>query len=125
MSQGLGWVYSILQMPREIRCSGASFTAALVPNYKFHLSSGTVELAANYSYNSGYFFSVGHEFGQKAFSMVGASLHSRPRTSEVCSHLGTNLGNTQAYANGSIATDGTAIQLDAPRTYGVTVGVKL
>ena len=103
-----------------------SFTAALVPNYKFHLSSGTVELAANYSYNSGYFFSVGHEFGQKAFSMVGASLQFTTADERRYARIwGANLGNTQAYANGSIATDGTAIQLDAPRTYGVTVGVKL
>jgi len=38
---------------------------------------------------------------------------------------GANLGNTLAYQSGSIQTDSTSVSLDAPRTYGVTVGVKL
>jgi iron complex outermembrane recepter protein len=103
------------------------FTAAVVPSYKFHLGSGgSFELAANYYYNSGYFFSVGHEFGQKAFSMVGASLQFTTANERTYVRIwGANLGNTQAYASGSIQTDSTSVVLDAPRTYGVWVGVKL
>jgi iron complex outermembrane receptor protein len=101
------------------------FTGALIPSYRFHLSSGTVELAANYNYNSGYFFSVGHEFGQKSFSMVGASLQFTTADERTYVRIwGANLGNTQAYASGSIQTDSTSVVLSAPRTYGVTVGVK-
>jgi iron complex outermembrane receptor protein len=102
------------------------FTASLIPSYRFHLSSGTVELAANYNYNSGYFFSVGHEFGQKSFSMVGASLQFATADERTYARIwGANLGNTQAYASGSIQTDSTSVVLMAPRTYGVTVGIKL
>jgi len=103
-----------------------NFTASLVPSYKFHLNAGTVELAANYSYNSGYYFSVGHEFDQKAFSMVGASLQFSTLDERRYVRIwGANLGNTLAYQSGSIQTDSTSVSLDAPRTYGVTVGVKL
>ena len=81
-----------------------------MPSYKFHLNSGTVELAANYSYNSGYFFSVGHEFSQKAFSMVGASLQFTTADERRYVRIwGANLGNTQAYQSGSIQTDSTSV----------------
>jgi iron complex outermembrane recepter protein len=101
------------------------FTASLIPSYKFHLSSGTVELAVNYNYNSGYFFSVGHEFSQKAFSMVGASLQFTTADERRYARIwGANLGNTQALASGSIQTDSTSVILEAPRTYGVNLGVR-
>jgi len=102
------------------------FTASLVPTYKFHLAtSGTLELAANYHYNSGYFFSVGHEFSQKSYSLVGASLQYTTEDEKHYVRLwGANLGNTQVYGSGSIQTDSTSVSINAPRTYGVLVGGK-
>jgi iron complex outermembrane recepter protein len=101
------------------------FTASLLPSYKYHFSSGSVALAANYNYNSGYFFTVGHEFKQTAFSMVGASLQFTTADERRYVRIwGANLSNTLAYASGSIQTDSTSVFVDAPRTYGVTVGVK-
>ena len=102
-----------------------NFTASLVPTYKFHFSAGTVEVSANYSYNSGSYFSVGHEFSQGAFSMVGASLQFTTADERKYARIwGANLSNTQAISSGSIQTDSTSVALDAPRTYGIKLGIK-
>ena len=107
----------------QFPASGAGFsTAAVIPRATSSISAPAVnciELAANYYYNNGYFFSVGHEFRQTAYSMVGASLQFTTADERRYARIwGANLGNTQAYASGSIQTDSTAVVLDAPRTYG-------
>jgi len=104
------------------------FTANIAVNYEIPTqSSGTFNLNATYSYNSGFFGSPGNEAlnRESSYGRLGASIkYADPSDRYFVRIWGANLTNTQSTVQLNYTAAGPAGSLDAPRTYGITLGAK-
>jgi iron complex outermembrane recepter protein len=102
------------------------FTANLSANYTVPLSQGALLLSGAYSYNSGFFWEPDNRLKQPAFSNLNASIGWRSPSEKWEVRLwGQNLTNTQRSALTTSSTSGDGALPAPPRTYGVTLSMKM
>lgn len=102
------------------------FTGSIAMNYEVPTRIGKVNLNGTYSYNGGFFTTPGHELHQDAFSRLGASIQLTTNDDRYFFRIwGANLTNSQDASRLNQLTSGPIIGLNAPRTYGITIGVKI
>ena len=101
-----------------------TWTFNITPNYLIGLGDkGSLNMTANWSYNSGFFYEPDNRLRQKAYSVVNLSAVWKDRTEKNSVRLwARNLTNDQytvaEYAQGN----GDYAQYAPPRTFGVTLG---
>ncbi len=103
------------------------FSANLTPDFKIPLSNGaSVHLNATLEYNSGIYFEPDNLLKQPAYTRVNASIRWESRDDRYYARLwGTNLGNKAVLNYSSTLGDGTRdVTYEAPRQYGISVGMK-
>jgi len=103
------------------------FSANLTPDYRIALPEGSsVHLTATLEYNSGIFFEADNLLKQPSYVRVNASLLWESSGDRYYARLwGTNLSNKAVLNYSSTLGDGTRdVTYEAPRQYGVSVGVK-
>ena len=102
-----------------------SFTASVSANYQIPTSMGNWNLNGNYAYNGGFYTTAGNELHQNAFGRLGASVQFTTLDERYSVRVwGANLTNTQSATLLNYLTSGPIVKLDAPRTFGVTLGAK-
>lgn len=103
----------------------AKFIGSLGATYLIPTEHGDWELSSNYAYNSGYFGDPSHAVRQTAYGLLGASIqYNAPRGRYYVRAWGSNLTNEKVASNLSVNNFSGVIALNAPRLFGVTVGVK-
>ena len=86
---------------------------------------GNWNLNGNYAYNGGFYTTAGNELHQNAFGRLGASVQFTTLDERYSVRVwGANLTNTQSATLLNYLTSGPIVKLDAPRTFGVTLGAK-
>jgi iron complex outermembrane receptor protein len=99
------------------------FSGTVLANYSLPTKLGEFRLAASYAYNSQTFFEPDNRLSQGAYGLVGASLFwIDPSEHFTVRAWGKNLTNEQVGAAEGTNSLNTVIALNAPRTYGFTVG---
>lgn len=103
---------------RAVRTPKYSFTIG--PNYAFGLGNGTVELGADYAYNSGYYFDTQNTSKQPRYSLINARISYLYEPAGLrITVFGKNLADEDYYLN-RFQTDFATNSLFGPsRTYGV------
>ncbi|MEY2854743.1 MAG: hypothetical protein RL030_1875 [Pseudomonadota bacterium] len=105
-----------------------SFQATIVGDYRIDLNGGAaVHLTGTYLYNSGYAHEADNIFLQPAVSRLNAAAQWVSATRRYNVRLwANNITNEAVSSYSSTLADGTRnVSYEAPRTYGVTVGVNL
>jgi iron complex outermembrane recepter protein len=101
------------------------FSGTVLGTYSIPTQAGEFRLAGSYAYNSQTFFEPDNRLSQGAYGLVGASiLWIHPNKHFTVQGWGKNLTNKQIAAAEGTNTLNTVIALNAPRTYGITVGYK-
>jgi iron complex outermembrane receptor protein len=101
------------------------FSGTVLATYSIPTPSGEFRLAANYAYDSETFYEPDNRLSQAGYGLVGASLlWIDPSKHFTLQGWGKNLGNKQVAAAEGTNTLNTVIALNAPRTYGITIGYK-
>lgn len=101
------------------------FTLTLGPNYRFSTSAGSITVAANIYHNSGFFWDVGNRLRQPSYTVVNSSVTWEAPSETFNVRLWVNNVTDEDYgAYVSPAILGDPYAAAAPRTYGVTVGLK-
>jgi iron complex outermembrane receptor protein len=101
------------------------FSGTVLGTYSIPTHVGEFRLAANYAYNSATFFEPDNRLSQGPYGLVGASLlWIDPSKHVTVQGWGKNLTNERVAAGMGTNPLNTVIALNAPRTYGVTVGYK-
>lgn len=101
------------------------FSGTVLATYSLPTRLGEFRLAGSYAYNSETFFEPDNRLSQGAYGLVGASLlWIDPGEHFTVRAWGKNLTNEQVAAAEGTNTVNTVIALNAPRTYGITVGYK-
>jgi iron complex outermembrane recepter protein len=104
------------------------FTGSLTASYRIPSSIGNFDIAATNSYNDGYFTTPDNHLRQPSFDLVSASVRWTSTSEKVWVRAwGKNLTNEFTYNVLSIATPLPATAegfANAPRTFGISVGVK-
>jgi iron complex outermembrane recepter protein len=107
-----------------------SLTFFVAPEYTLHTSYGSYLLAATYDHNSGYYASPDDTLHQASYGLLGVSLQLTTSDNHYWVRAwGKNLTNevtTSVFGYGGVLGEpvGPIAMLNAPRTYGITVGVK-
>jgi iron complex outermembrane receptor protein len=102
-----------------------SFTGSIAANYTIPVGSGKVDLNATYAYNGGFYSTVGKELHQDAFGRLGASIQFTAADDRFSARVwGANLTNSQDATILNQGTGANFVALNAPRTYGITLGAK-
>jgi len=101
------------------------FSGTVLATYSLPTQLGEFRLAASYAYNSEAFFEPDNRLSQGAYGLVGASLFwIDPSEHFSVRAWGKNLTNEEVGAAEGTNPLNTVIALNAPRTYGITVGYK-
>src|SRR5882757_234748 len=101
------------------------FSGTVLAIYSIPTQLGEFRLAASYAYNSEAFFEPDNRLSQGAYGLVGASLFwIDPSEHFSVRAWGKNLTNEEVGAAEGTNFLNTVIALNAPRTYGITVGYK-
>jgi iron complex outermembrane recepter protein len=106
----------------------SKITANIGAEYNYPLPYGSLVLAANAYYNSGYYLEADNAIQQGDFTQLGANLKwSDPHDRYWVAFYGKNLSNRQVLTFESTnATNGTHLATyGEPRTYGITFGVRM
>ncbi|HEX3809862.1 MAG TPA: TonB-dependent receptor [Rhizomicrobium sp.] len=99
-----------------------SFTGYLAGNYTIPLSSGTIDLNANVSYNSGFYWDPDNRIKQPAYALVGAYVMWAPNEANWDVRVwGNNILDKKYYAFEDAFSLGDIGAPAAPATYGVTL----
>jgi iron complex outermembrane receptor protein len=93
-------------------------------DYSLQTDVGTFGLSAVYSYNSGYYFTVGDRSKQSPINMVNASVSWTGLSGWGLKLWGKNLANKYYYVYADEQAFGDIGSPGAPRTYGVTATFK-
>jgi iron complex outermembrane recepter protein len=103
-----------------------TLTGSLAPTYRIGSSHGNFDSTLTYSYNSGYFATVDNRLRQPSYGLLGASVKYSTINDKYWVKLwGSNLTNVARTSLLSFASFGAEAIYDAPRTYGITFGMKL
>ena len=98
------------------------FTASLGASYTIPIKVGSeVRLAAQYSYNSGYFFETENRLRQDKYGILNGSIDYRIDDRWGVELWGRNLTDTRYFALRSSSSTGAYASFAAPRTYGFDV----
>ena len=98
------------------------FTASLGASYTIPLrNNGHVQLTAQYSYNSGFFFETEDRLRQNRYGLLNSSLEYRVNDHWGVEIWGRNLTDTRYFALRSSSSTGAYASYASPRTYGVDV----
>lgn len=89
--------------------------------YEVMLGSGQVTMAANYSYQSKYYWDFGNDFVEPSRNMLSATLAWAPDETWEVSFWGRNLLEEKITSFGLPSVWGFQQSPGAPRTYGVTI----
>jgi iron complex outermembrane receptor protein len=114
----------------NILLQAPTLTFYLAPEYTVPTPYGTVLLAASYSHNSGYYASPDNTLHQPSFGLLGASLQLTTVDEKYYVRgWGKNLTNAVTtsvfgYGGGLGEPQQQNAMLNAPRTFGITVGVR-
>jgi iron complex outermembrane recepter protein len=96
-------------------------TAYLAGDYTVPFATGKLELNANLSYNSGYFWDPDNRLEQPSYTLLGAFVKWVPSQQPWDLRLwGSNLTNKEYYSYESAFSLGDVASPAAPRTYGIT-----
>jgi iron complex outermembrane recepter protein len=96
-------------------------TAYLAGDYTVPFATGKLELNANLSYNSGYFWDPDNRLEQPSYTLLGAFVKWMPSQQPWDLRLwGSNLTNKEYYSYESAFSLGDVASPAAPRTYGIT-----
>jgi iron complex outermembrane recepter protein len=101
------------------------FSGTVLGTYSIPTQAGEFRLAASYAYNSETFFEPDNRLSQPSYGLVGASLlWIDPSKHFSIQGWGKNLTDRQVAAGLGTNVLNTVIALNAPRTYGITLGYK-
>jgi iron complex outermembrane recepter protein len=99
-------------------------TASLTGSYPIPTPVGAWQLSATDGYNSGYYTEADNRLRQASYQLVIAALQWTDPTLRYWVRLwGKNLLNEQVADFLATQLANTGVLLDAPRTYGITLGV--
>jgi iron complex outermembrane receptor protein len=101
------------------------WTVSASAQYRIPTDSGTYGMAVNYYYNGGLYPDTANQFHQHSYNLVNASLDWTSRDDRWSVTLwGKNLTNVEYYNHITVNRNSATASPSAPRTYGVTLGVK-
>ncbi|GLV24532.1 TonB-dependent receptor [Sphingobium sp. TomTYG45] len=101
------------------------FTGSLTGVYKIPTDHGEWQLVGTVSHNSGFYTEVDNRLRQPAYTLLAANIrYTLPGDRVYVKLWGENLTNEKVVNFLATTTLSTAVVLDAPRTYGFTVGFK-
>jgi iron complex outermembrane receptor protein len=98
------------------------FSASLGATYEMGVGhSGTVRLAALFSYNSGYPFEPDGLLRQSDYSVLNTSIQYKPTENWELELWGRNIAQTKYFVTRTGTSLGGSVTPSAPRTYGATL----
>lgn len=101
----------------------ADVSASLVPTYSVPLGTGTLDMSATWTHNSGFYAAPGKEISQPAYDAFGANLTFTGQDGRYWVSLwGSNLTNEQIATTMTVTVNGSTVGLAPPRTYGLKLG---
>lgn len=102
----------------------ADFSATITANYHVPVSVGELGLDVSYTYNDGYYMQPDNILRQPSYDLLSAGIGLTLRNGLSGRLWGRNLLNTTIFNTLQAGGFDSNASYQAPRTYGVTVGVK-
>jgi iron complex outermembrane receptor protein len=127
---GLGYASGISSATGKTLLQAPTLTIGIQGDYKIPTEYGSFDIVGAYSHNSGYFVTPDNSLKQPAYNSVSASMKFTSRSGRywvrawgknLTNELTTGLLSYSGAAGGALYPAGMP---NAPRTYGVTIGVK-